>query len=94
MLSSLLPLRRDTPTHPPTPPPPQHPPPLPTTPTPPTTPASMFASKKDKGAKSDVTHEKYEEMEATFYDHEGRLAKKATRVGNLDNDKHDRALER
>jgi hypothetical protein len=30
----------------------------------------------------------------TFYDHEGRLAKKSIRVGNMDNEEHDRALER
>jgi hypothetical protein len=30
----------------------------------------------------------------TFYDHEGRLAKKSIRVGNMENEEHDRALER
>ena len=40
-------------------------------------------------APDDHTH-----ISDTFYDHEGRLAKKSNRVGNMDNEEHDRALER
>eukprot|EP00624_Nannochloropsis_granulata_P004539 evm.model.NODE_32570_length_4749_cov_41.536743.2 len=40
-------------------------------------------------APGDHTH-----VSDTFYDHEGRLAKKSIRVGNMENDDHDRALER
>ena len=40
-------------------------------------------------AADDRTH-----MSDTFYDHEGRLAKKSNRVGNMANEEHDRALER
>lgn len=40
-------------------------------------------------APGDHTH-----VSDTFYDHEGRLAKKSNRMGNLENEDHDRALER
>ncbi|TFJ85011.1 hypothetical protein NSK_003435 [Nannochloropsis salina CCMP1776] len=42
-----------------------------------------------KGNKDEHGH-----MSDSFYNHEGRLAKKSNRIGNMENDDHDRALER
>jgi hypothetical protein len=54
---------------------------------------SVAAGNKSIGksihAPDDHTH-----VSDTFYDHEGRLAKKSIRIGNMDNEEHDRALER
>jgi len=54
---------------------------------------SVAANNKSIGksihAADDRTH-----VSDTFYDHEGRLAKKSNRVGKTDKEEHDRALER
>jgi len=42
-----------------------------------------------KGNKDEHGH-----MSDSFYNHEGRLAKKSNRIGNMENDDHERALER
>jgi len=52
-------------------------------------PAEHKSIGKSIHAADDHTH-----VSNTFYDHEGRLAKKSIRIGNMDNKDHDLALER
>ena len=55
--------------------------------------AALLNAMGDKAHDPKHNHHSIGEAD-TFYDHEGRLAKKSIRIGNMENEEHERALER